>query len=292
MAGPCESDAFYIADLTIGGLTVNVSLQDAYDDSPAGIPEIVLDTTRNAVNIAGDAAGLVDPLFVVSDNTVTNNYLRVAQDNVSGNSASIVGTPTNSLAFGSGTIVDANSSTIFGANVNTNTQPGATVFTDSNNYPITVPFNDIFIMQKSTANIFAQGPNLPLDNAAVAPTNPHWLLGWGISNTIAPAATATVAIYPSLAGIFNRSYAASLNLYGYVPASSPLLHTQLKLQFLLFWDTVPQVQGLASTQRGNIAGVTFAITYVAPFFQVDVTNGSVNPIYFIGYSNGMVPTIF
>jgi hypothetical protein len=277
--------------LTISAGAGAVDLQGAYDNSAAGVPEIVFDLVRNGLTMTNDPTDAVDPLLLITNNAQTRDIFRVALNNISYGNSTVATTATNSINVGSGNVLNGAISQIFGNNVNGNLQAGFTFIGDSNANAYTATTPDTMVINKERSLIIAEGPNFPFDTATPDTDNNkivRWLdAGLGI---VAAGGTANIAVLPS-AVASPLAYDLTFDLYLYDATTSPLPHATIKFDLLSYYDAVPINNASPVDIKGNVAGLSMSFTYGAGNITVTINNGSASNLSIKGSITGSVYTI-
>lgn len=262
-----------------------VTLQDAYDNSTAG--EIILDTTRNSVNIQGDVADTVDPLFTVdrgSGPAANGDYLTVGQDYLTAASGSVIGTTTGSIIIGDSSVSDNTNNHIFGPSNNSNGNEGLTIFSD-NTGGITAQQPNKLYIQKDNGLLLSDGPNIPIQSPPLAPNYPLD----GNYNTITSttgtiANTGTIDIGTFLSDAANPyAYYIKFKIIGIeTPIGSPAVISYFETETIGQYDSLPIIS-LPNTTSFN-PGINVTYTYVAPNIVATLINntGSDMKFYIVG----------
>jgi hypothetical protein len=257
-------DSEYIEISTTGA--ASLTLQDAYDNSTAG--EIILDTTRNAVNIQGDVANTVDPLFTVdrgSGPAANGDYLTVGQDYLTAASGSISGTVTGSIVIGDSSVSDNTNNHLFGPSNNSNGNEGITIFSDNTNGITAQEPNKLYI-QKDNGLLLTDGPLIPtFDPLGVSPPPPATLDGnintrTSTTGIIANGNNVDIGTYLSNAQN-PYAYHIKLKIMGIeTPIQSPAVISYLEVETIGQYNSLPLTYPLNTTSF-NAAGLSVNFTY-------------------------------
>lgn len=273
--GPADTE--YI-EISASGAGV-VTLQDAYDNSTAG--EIILDTTRNAVNIQGDIADTIDPLFTIdrgSGPAANGDFLTIGQDYLTAASGSITGTATGSIVIGDSSVSDSTNNHLFGPSNNSNGNAGLTIFSDDT-AGITAQQPNKLYVQKDNGILLSDGPLIP----AVAGSAPATLDGnyntvTSTTGTIADAGTAVIGTFLSDAAN-PYAYHIKFKIMGIeTPIASPAVISYFETETIGQYDSVPLTYPPNTT--GFNPGISVAFTYTAPNIVATLTNSTGVPMKF------------
>ena len=195
------------------GASTTETLQDAYDAGTDGIIE--LDPTIGLVHIKNDSTDNVDPLFKVSANNGTTNYLSVGEKVITGLSGSAITTGVEeNICFGAaassnnnvimkcgrfGTLTCAGSNCAVGVNLNGTIGSNNVIF-GVNNSGVNNLTSNILIGRNCTSNSTAQNNIVLGYNQRLGGTSANSiLLGFGASGVDHILANNCIKIGPNTA---------------------------------------------------------------------------------------------
>jgi len=250
-----------------------VTLQDAYDASTGGAtPEIVLDTTRNAVNIQGDTGDTVNPLFTVdrgSGGALNGDFLTVGQDFITAASGSTSGTPTGSIVIGAGSNSGDTNNHIFGPGNTANSNSGVSILSDGTG-GLTAVEDDKIYLQKENGLLLSNGPTIPTTGAG--PFDGNYNINTFNTASIPDTNSTTINSYLSDAGT-PAAYYIRYRVIGIESAVvSPRTIASVVVETIAQFDSLPIIFPPTFTIYNPGLSVTFA--YVAPNIVATLTNNS------------------